>query len=83
MYLIENIYASNFPFFVLLYVLLLDTTRKPRPGEENGVHYWFVDQDQMEQMIARGEFFEHARFGGNFYGTRFFISTAFFLSFVL
>uniref|UniRef100_A0A914CSD0 guanylate kinase n=1 Tax=Acrobeloides nanus TaxID=290746 RepID=A0A914CSD0_9BILA len=45
------------------------TTRKPRPGEENGVHYWFVDQDQMEQMIARGEFFEHARFGGNFYGT--------------
>lgn len=46
------------------------TTRKPRPGEENGVHYHFVERDQMKAAIERGEFLESAEFSGNMYGTR-------------
>jgi guanylate kinase len=45
------------------------TTRKPRPGEEYGVHYHFVDQATFEAMVARGEFLEHATVFGNSYGT--------------
>ncbi|VDK46928.1 unnamed protein product [Anisakis simplex] len=46
-----------------------NTTRQPRPGEENGIHYWFSDKESMQKMIDAGEFLEHASFGGNFYGT--------------
>ncbi|XP_031635156.1 guanylate kinase isoform X2 [Contarinia nasturtii] len=45
------------------------TTRKPRPGEENGVHYHFVERDDMKAAIAKGEFLETAEFSGNMYGT--------------
>ncbi|XP_061402673.1 guanylate kinase [Musca vetustissima] len=45
------------------------TTRKPRPGEEDGVHYNFVERDVMEKAIANGEFIESATFSGNMYGT--------------
>lgn len=45
------------------------TTRSPRPGEEDGVHYHFVDMDEMKQAIADGKFLEHAQVHGNFYGT--------------
>jgi len=45
------------------------TTRKPRPGEHDGVHYHFVDQPTFDAMIARGEFLEHATVFGNSYGT--------------
>lgn len=45
------------------------TTRPPRPGEENGVHYHFVTVDQFRGMIADGAFVEHAEVFGNFYGT--------------
>ncbi|KAI6234533.1 Guanylate kinase [Aphelenchoides fujianensis] len=40
-----------------------------REGEKHGVHYFFVERAQMEEMIEKGEFVEHARFGGNIYGT--------------
>lgn len=46
------------------------TTRKPRPGEENGVHYHFVSVEEMQAAIERGDFLEHATFSGNMYGTR-------------
>lgn len=46
------------------------TTRKPRPGEENGVHYHFVERDVMKAAIDNGEFLETAEFSGNMYGTR-------------
>lgn len=36
------------------------TTRKPRPGEIHGVHYWFVDDDRFDSMIAGGEMLEWA-----------------------
>lgn len=46
------------------------TTRKPRPGEENGVHYHFVTVEDMQASIKNGEFIETAVFSGNMYGTR-------------
>jgi len=44
------------------------TTRKPRPGESNGVEYHFVTREDME-TIGNGEFVESAEFSGNLYGT--------------
>lgn len=45
------------------------TTRKRRPSEEDGREYHFVSVPQFEQLVARGEFLEHARVFDNFYGT--------------
>lgn len=45
------------------------TTRPPRPGEVDGVHYHFVDLDTFRDMLARGEFLESAEVYGNYYGT--------------
>lgn len=45
------------------------TTRTPRAGEVDGVHYHFTPKPEMEAMIARGEFIEHARVHANLYGT--------------
>ena len=47
------------------------TTRKPRPGEENGVHYHFVDRQEMQHMIETGQFVEVVSFFGNWYGNSF------------
>lgn len=45
------------------------TTRKPRPGEVEGVNYYFRTEEQYQQMIASGEFLETAAVYNNFYGT--------------
>jgi guanylate kinase len=45
------------------------TTRGMRPGEEDGVHYHFVDKGEFESLIAQGDFLEHAEVFGNYYGT--------------
>ncbi len=46
------------------------TTRQPRPGEAEGVHYFFVSVEEFERLIAQGAFLEYAKvFGGNYYGT--------------
>jgi len=45
------------------------TTRQPRSGEENGVHYYFISKDEMTEKIANDEFIETATFSGNVYGT--------------
>ncbi|CAG9797396.1 unnamed protein product [Chironomus riparius] len=45
------------------------TTRKPRQGEEDGVHYNFVGVEEMKAGIEKGEFIETAVFSGNIYGT--------------
>jgi guanylate kinase len=45
------------------------TTRTPRPGEQNGVHYYFVTRDEFKAMVERGEFLEHATVFDNSYGT--------------
>lgn len=45
------------------------TTRAPRPGEQQGVHYYYVTRDEFDRMVAAGEFVEHATVFGNSYGT--------------
>ncbi len=45
------------------------TTRPPRPGEQDGVHYHFVPPAAFEAMIAQGAFLEHAQVFGHRYGT--------------
>jgi guanylate kinase len=45
------------------------TTRAPRDGEQHGREYHFVDKPAFEQMIASGDFLEHANVYGNYYGT--------------
>ena len=45
------------------------TTRNPRPGEEDGVDYHFVDEPTFMELKAAGEFLEHAHVHGNWYAT--------------
>jgi guanylate kinase len=45
------------------------TTRAPRPGETDGVHYHFVSREEFESARERGEFLEWAVVHGNLYGT--------------
>ena len=45
------------------------TTRSPRPGEQNGREYHFVDQATFRSMIERDQFFEWAEVHGHLYGT--------------
>lgn len=45
------------------------TTRGPRPGEVDGVHYHFMDQQTFEKLLAEHAFVEHAQVHGNYYGT--------------
>ena len=52
-----------------LYFSVSATTRQPRPGEEDGVHYQFLAMDTFREWIAQDEFLEHAEFVGNCYGT--------------
>ena len=45
------------------------TTRAPRPGEQDGVDYYFVTRERFDEMIRNNELLEHADFVGNSYGT--------------
>ena len=45
------------------------TTRSPRPGEEDGVHYWFIEKSKFEQLIEEDEFLEYMPVFDNYYGT--------------
>lgn len=45
------------------------TTRPPRPGETEGVEYYFVDQAEFDRMVAAGELLEHDAHMGASYGT--------------
>lgn len=45
------------------------TTRKPRPGEVDGKDYYFLSTEDFGIMRNRGEFLEHAKVFGNYYGT--------------
>ena len=46
------------------------TTRKPRPGEVDGVNYFFLSKDEFQNCIDNDKFLEWAEFAGNFYGTK-------------
>jgi guanylate kinase len=45
------------------------TTRRPRPGEQDGVDYHFLDDAEFDRRIAAGDFVEHAAYSGRRYGT--------------
>ncbi|KAK0514280.1 hypothetical protein JMJ35_002897 [Cladonia borealis] len=45
------------------------TTRSPRPGEQDGREYNFTNQEAFLKLVDEGGFIEHAKFGGNYYGT--------------
>ncbi len=45
------------------------TTRKPRPGEKNGVDYYFLSKEEFERRIKENAFLEYAVVHGNYYGT--------------
>jgi guanylate kinase len=45
------------------------TTRKPRPGEQEGVDYHFLTDEEFDERLANGDFLEHATYSGNRYGT--------------
>ena len=52
-----------------LWLSVSATTRAPRPGEENGVHYFFHSQDSFQQLVDQSGLLEWASFAGNCYGT--------------
>jgi len=45
------------------------TTREPRGEEQDGEHYYFLSKKEFKERIKNGEFLEHAKVHGNFYGT--------------
>jgi guanylate kinase len=52
-----------------LYLSVSATTRSPRAGEVDGIHYYFYPRDRFEREIAAGALLEWAEFAGNYYGT--------------
>lgn len=52
-----------------LYFSVSATTRGPRPGERDGVEYYFIDQSRFDEMVENDEFLEHARYAKCSYGT--------------
>jgi guanylate kinase len=57
------------PRFPELALAVSATTRARRPGEIDGVHYWFLGREEFERRIAEGEFLEWVDYVGNLYGT--------------
>ena len=45
------------------------TTRAPRPGEEDGVNYYFITREKFEDLLENGMILEHTEYSGNYYGT--------------
>ena len=52
-----------------VWVSVSATTRTPRPGEEDGVDYYFLSEERFKQILAEDGFLEHALVHGKYYGT--------------
>ena len=52
-----------------LYFSVSVTTRAPRPGEKDGVNYFFISREKYDQMVQEGALLEYAEYVGNGYGT--------------
>jgi len=50
-------------------VAVSHTTRAPREGEEDGIHYFFTDREDFKARVENNEFLEYADVHGNYYGT--------------
>jgi guanylate kinase len=57
------------PRFAELALAVSATTRAQRPGEEDGVHYWFLTREEFDRRVDAGEFLEYVDYVGNRYGT--------------
>ena len=57
------------PRFPELALAVSATTRPQRPGEQDGVHYWFLGRDEFDRRVVAGEFLEWVDYVGNRYGT--------------
>src|SRR6185312_6438734 len=57
------------PRFPELALAVSATTREQRPGERDGVHYWFLDREEFDRRVVAGEFLEWVDYVGNRYGT--------------
>ena len=57
------------PRFTELALAVSATTRPQRPGEQNGVHYWFLDREEFDRRVVDGDFLEWVDYVGNRYGT--------------
>jgi guanylate kinase len=57
------------PRFPELALAVSATTRAQRPGEQDGVHYWFLERAEFDRRVDAGEFLEWVDFVGNRYGT--------------
>ena len=57
------------PRFPELALAVSATTRAQRPGEQDGVHYWFLDREEFDRRVVAGEFLEWVDYVGNRYGT--------------
>lgn len=68
-YLVSFIFLIHFFTSNFVFILNSDTTRPKRALEENGVSYWFVDREWMEQEIKENRFLEYGEHNGNLYGT--------------
>jgi guanylate kinase len=57
------------PRFPELAHVVSATTRSQRPGEQDGVHYWFLDRAEFDRRVVDGDFLEWVDYVGNRYGT--------------
>jgi len=64
-----TVVAALRQIFPHIWVSVSCTTRAPRPGEVEGVQYYFVDRERFAGMVEADELLEHAEFAGNCYGT--------------
>jgi guanylate kinase len=64
-----TVVAAVRDMYPFVWISVSCTTRSPRPGEIDGVEYYFVDWAQFQELIRTGALLEWAEYAGNLYGT--------------